>query len=294
MKSVRFAFAVLLLAGSAAIQGFAQAGPPPGPPPGPPMDKGFFVFMGAGRGWDKAVTGAPFSAQAVTESKQTLSDGNVIDHKNTASIYRDSEGRTRIDRTLSVIGPWSASGTPPEIITIHDPVAGVSFVLNAAKKIAYKMPMPPAGGNPPLRGAFMFGGGGGGIVTSGFLGGNGAASVSAGKLGESWQRSSQPLGSKDIDGVVAQGTQTTVVIPAGSIGNAKAITTVSERWYSPDLQIDVMTRRDDPRFGETTYQLTDIQLGEPSPSLFQVPPGYTVQEGPLRAHFHTAGNASDR
>src|SRR5437870_8812925 len=48
----------------------------------------------------KVVKGAPYSAQAVTESLQTLADGNRIVHKNTAQVYRDSEGRTRRDQTV--------------------------------------------------------------------------------------------------------------------------------------------------------------------------------------------------
>src|SRR5579872_7151274 len=41
------------------------------------------------------VKNAPYSAQAVTETTQRLVDGNRIARKTTASLYRDSEGRTR-------------------------------------------------------------------------------------------------------------------------------------------------------------------------------------------------------
>jgi hypothetical protein len=53
--------------------------------------------------------------------------------------------------------------------------------------------------------------------------------------------------------------RTTITIPAGEIGNERAIEIVSERWYSPELQLVVMTRHSDPRTGETVYRLTNHQ-----------------------------------
>jgi hypothetical protein len=79
--------------------------------------------------------------------------------------------------------------------------------------------------------------------------------------------------------VNAQGTRHTRTIPAGQIGNDKPITIVSEHWYSNDLQMVVMSKRSDPRFGDTTYKLTNIQRQEPAASLFTVPADYTVQQG---------------
>jgi hypothetical protein len=55
---------------------------------------------------------------------------------------------------------------------------------------------------------------------------------------------------------------------------------VSERWFSPELGVVVMSRRSDPRFGETTYRLQNIARGEPSPELFQVPSDYTIEAMP--------------
>ncbi|MCP9493251.1 MAG: hypothetical protein MSG64_02225 [Pyrinomonadaceae bacterium MAG19_C2-C3] len=88
------------------------------------------------------------------------------------------------------------------------------------------------------------------------------------------------LGKQSFDGVEAEGTRTTRTIPAGEIGNERPLEIVSERWYAPALQAVVMTRRSDPRSGETTYRLTNINRGEPSRSLFEVPADYTVKESP--------------
>jgi len=86
----------------------------------------FFVTGDAGGG--ELVKGAPYSADAVTETIQLLSDGNRIVHKNTSKIYRDGEGRKRQEMTINALGPW-ASG-PITMVTIMDPVAKVMWELD--------------------------------------------------------------------------------------------------------------------------------------------------------------------
>ena len=88
------------------------------------------------------------------------------------------------------------------------------------------------------------------------------------------------LGTQVMEGVKVEGTRTVMRIEAGKIGNDRPIEVVSERWYSPELQVVVMTKHSDPRFGETSYKLTGIDRREPPPALFQVPPDYKVVEGP--------------
>src|SRR4030095_14150935 len=87
----------------------------------------------------KPVKGAPYAAEAVTESTQTLSDGNRIQHKSTAGVYRDSEGRTRREQTLGAIGPWAVSGDAPQTIFIDDIVVGVHYILNPKDRTARKI-----------------------------------------------------------------------------------------------------------------------------------------------------------
>ncbi len=100
------------------------------------------------------------------------------------------------------------------------------------------------------------------------------------KPGPNTNEVKEQLGKQNIEGVEAEGTRTTVTIPAGDIGNERPIEIVSERWYSPELQLVVMTRHSDPRFGETTYKLTNINRTEPAKSLFEVPSDYTIKESP--------------
>ncbi len=87
---------------------------------------------------------------------------------------------------------------------------------------------------------------------------------------------SDPLGKRVIEGVEAEGTRSTITIPAGQIGNERPLDTVSERWYSNELKTVVLTTRKDPRTGESNYKLTNLRRGEPSRQLFEVPSDYKI------------------
>src|SRR5215472_8460477 len=121
------------------------------PPPGSPTAHvgggamGFQFVSGEIGVSTNVVKGAPFSLEATVESAQTLADGNRIVHHQEVRLYRDSKGRTRREETLAAIGPWSASGVPPTIITIQDPVSGANYSLDPQHKIATKLPSFPTG-----------------------------------------------------------------------------------------------------------------------------------------------------
>jgi hypothetical protein len=72
--------------------------------------------------------------------------------------------------------------------------------------------------------------------------------------------------------------RTTITLPPGNVGNDRPIEIVTERWFSPELQVVMQTRRVDPRVGETVYQLIDITREEPPRHLFEVPADYTIEE----------------
>lgn len=233
-----------------------------GAPPARPVDGGWgggrLRLLGIEAALEnKVVTGAPYSAQAVTERTQVLANGNKIDQKSTATVYRDSQGRTRREMTMGPIGPWAGPKNPTPMVLINDPVAGLGYVLNPGKQTAVQHPL----------GAFKR------------FAGN--AQHRQARLQESnANATTESLGSRMVAGVEAEGTRTTVTIPAGQIGNAQAIQIVTEKWYSPALQIVVMMTRNDPRLGSTTYQLTNINQTEPDPELFKVPSNYTMRERP--------------
>jgi hypothetical protein len=89
------------------------------------------------------------------------------------------------------------------------------------------------------------------------------------------------MGDKAIDGIPVTGTRTTNTIPAGTIGNDKDIVITRETWYSPDLKLVLQTTQTDPRFGKTTYSLTNVERSEPDSTMFQIPAGYTVEKVPV-------------
>ncbi len=165
--------------------------------------------------------------------------------------------------TLPAIGAWGTSGqAAPHVVFINDSVAGARYVLQPDKKVARKMPWRHhgrSGGPPP--------------------GAEGNAQSGPRRGGDQSDVTTTSLGTQTINGVTAEGTRATRTIPAGAIGNANAIVITNERWYSPDLQMVVMSKRSDPFVGETTFQLTNIQKQEPDASLFQVPSDYAVKQG---------------
>jgi hypothetical protein len=92
------------------------------------------------------------------------------------------------------------------------------------------------------------------------------------------QPKTEPLGTKTLEGVQVTGTRTTSTIPAGTIGNDRDLNIIRETWYSSDLKLMVQSTQSDPRFGETTYTLKNIQQGSPDVTLFQVPANYTIDK----------------
>ena len=225
-------------------------------------------------GMGKAIKGAPYTANAVTETTQTLADGNRIVNKTTAFLARDSEGRTRREENFAKVGSLHANAG--KAVIINDPVAHAQYMSKPGGSSGEGTVVNLSDLNDKLQHiriesregkATLSGGGGGAVMTRrlgpGAEGGGdepGAASVKQ-----------ESLGTQLIEGVSAEGTRVTRTIPAGTIGNEKPIVITVETWKSPDLQIVVLSKRTDPRFGETTYKLTDITRGEPDPSLFQVP-----------------------
>jgi hypothetical protein len=91
------------------------------------------------------------------------------------------------------------------------------------------------------------------------------------------ETSTRALGSRDINGVRAEGKLTTRTIAAGKVGNRAPIVITQESWFSPELQITVHSRHNDPRFGESIYSVNNLKRVEPTADLFKVPADYTVR-----------------
>jgi hypothetical protein len=235
------------------------------------------------------VKNAPYRADQITETTQTLGDGTRIHNEHQVTIYRDSQGRVRRET--------------PDQISIWDPNSGVGYTMDTKSMTAGKMQVSVSAGagnsgnigfsfrtQTGTASSAMAGGGGnenirvlktltataddseGGPVTAVF----GRAETKAGLAGAANKES---LGTRIMEGVGAQGDRETNTIEAGAIGNDRPIQIISERWYSSDLQVDVMTRHSDPRTGDEMVRLININRAEPDSSLFQVPAGYQITEG---------------
>jgi hypothetical protein len=220
-----------------------------------------------------SVKGAPYSAEAVTETTQTLADGNRIVNRQSSMQYRDGMGRERHEQTLMMVPAEAKAG--PEIVMISDPIANVSYSLNTREHSAQKM---PDSGTPKVKTAFFAGTpvalNVSGLKATARIILNGSAASEADKP--------EDLGSQLVEGVLANGTRVVHTIPAGQIGNERPIQVTDETWYSPELQITVMSRHSDPREGETVYKLNNVTRAEPDPSLFRVPTDYVINDfGPI-------------
>lgn len=245
--------------------------------PGPEI--GTFEFISSEMLPGKVVKGAPYSAEAVTESIQTLSDGNRITRRSTSSVARDSEGRTRRESDLAGLGPLAAE-EGPRLAFINDPVAGTHIILDEKNRTARKMTVTHSESSDGRIVERRIAVRGPGVETEEHIAVPAMAGIALeriqAKLSDAKEES---LGTRDIEGVKATGTRRTITIPAGQIGNDRAIEIVSEQWVSPELQTLVYRRHNDPRVGETIYKLTRISRAEPSKALFEVPAEYKVIEG---------------
>ena len=240
------------------------------------------VTKGAGT----PVKSAPYSATITTESVQTLGDGTHISQSINGNVARDSEGRVRQDTALPSIGNLSATDAP-HLVFIQDPVAQTSYTLNLTDKTAQKMPaLPPpmnmtAGG--PDSGGKMIVQMSDSVAGAGPLPGPpppGIMMQRTFRTADQGKAATEDLGTQTMEGVLVSGVRMTRTIPAGEMGNDRAMSIVTEVWTSPDLKTIVYSKRSDPRMGEQTFQLTNIQRAEPDASLFTVPADFKIVDGP--------------
>jgi len=239
------------------------------------------------------VKGAPFCATVVTEHNQSLSDGNRIHTTDSSQLCRDSEGRTRREAGLNLLGAGPQTSAP-KLVTIVDPVAGVRYLLDSTNKIAQKMPLRMLDG-PGAKGPGAPGTKNEEVMVYRHAGDPGS-DVVYNKIeirkddgsGEAAPKS-ESLGDQTIEGIHATGTRMTTTIPAGKMGNEKPIAVTSERWYSPELKATVMTKHDDPWAGELKTEFKNVVASEPDASLFTIPADYKViddKEGPIKIRIN--------
>lgn len=220
---------------------------------------GMFEFGGLMGGFGgKTVTGKPVQASFTITRTESM-PGNTITNTTTGTYARGADGSTYRDVKLAAIGPWAASGKAQEFAYIRNVTKATQSIVNVTKG-TYQ--------------AF-------------------AIHVRTAPQGTTKTRPTRPASPNETVTDNPNGTytdpatnsvypaddrKTTRTIPAGAIGNANAIVVTSERWYSPALDLVLEETRSDPRFGTTTYQLTNIGQS-PSAALFTPDPSFTQVQG---------------
>ena len=197
---------------------------------------------------DKLTPNAPFSAEIVIENTRRLYDGSTVTKQTKGAVYRDRQGRTRREQPLETIGAFnvvSEDGAPAKLVFINDFPGRTHYFLDLNRQIARKHPLPE--NRPRLPGT------------------------------EPKNGTTESLGTKILEGVAVEGTRTTFEIPVGQIGNDKPVAVVTEKWFSPELQVVVLSRHVDPIAGEHIFRLVNIKKGEPPADLFTVPGNFKIQ-----------------
>lgn len=249
--TVRAGFVAVAAAGVALIVG-AQG--PPGGFAGP--GTGMFEFGGLMGGFGgKTVKGKPFQASFTITTVQTL-PGNSITNTKSGTVARDTDGSTYRDVTFSAIGPW-ASGKTHEVSYIRNLSTSMEYIIDVMKGTYEAFPLrerPPKGGK------------------------NGPADSASSNETVTENPNATYADTATNTQYRVDDRLVTRTIPAGQIGNLAPMVITTERWYSSDLDVLVKETRSDPRFGTTTYQLTNI--GQPqSSSLFLPNPSFTQVQG---------------
>ena len=179
-------------------------------------------------------SGAPYSADEIHERLKPTAGGKLVaEPPELHHIYRDSQGRTRTERPVS--------HSHLLIVEIQDPVAGFEYVLDPQARIAHRWKVSRSRTYPIAKDTAE-------------------SSRPAG--------SDQSLGTRMIEGFLAEGTRTVVHLEGGP--------STIDMWKIPELSVLVLSRNTLPRSGVFITRLSHIQRSEPDPALFQAPSGYAV------------------
>ena len=185
---------------------------------------------------------APFNAIVNTTSSRLLSDGTTITVVNHRRVVRDKAGRIFQERRMLVPDDGKHESLVTQI-EITDPVAHKSYICFPREKTCQLEFFQAEEFSPPATGAGP---------------------------------NREALGERLINGVETVGTLVTHVIPSQMIGNDQPIAMKVETWYSPVLGVNLITKREDPRSGSQTFELSEIMIGDPGAGYFKVPDGYRV------------------
>lgn len=189
-----------------------------------------------------SIPNASFSAVVNTESIRQMPNGATITLKNHRAVARDIAGRIFQERRLLV----PEDGKHESVVTqieISDPVAHELFICVPKEGVCQVEHFTGSTFQPPR---------------------------SAADAQREGSANFQDLGRQSISGIETVGTRETVVIEAGKIGNDSPLEVQREYWYSPQLEVNLLIKLQDPRIGIQNFEMSDISLAEPDAKLFKV------------------------
>ncbi|HEY4879680.1 MAG TPA: hypothetical protein VIH97_11185 [Candidatus Acidoferrales bacterium] len=198
------------------------------------------------------VPNVPMTAVVEVQSTQMLDDGTSVSKKTFNNIARDSQGRIYNERRA--LEPDSFDGTPPIIsMHIYDPSTKLNTFMEVDTRLArqsVRLETTPA------------------LVLA-------QSRPSVAPVNRPGYQE-QDLGTESMENVVVHGLRKTRTIPANASGTGKPVVVTDEYWYSEELHLNMLVKHDDPRTGQQTVAVTQVNRSEPSPSMFEIPADYKI------------------
>jgi hypothetical protein len=222
-----------------------------------------------------AIRDTAFSAEVQVETVWPLREGGTTQRKSTYLIYRDSQGRTRLDLMSD---QTNATDSRPRTSVINDPAASSTYLLDHRRATVRKMPLvAEVEQESQPRVVQTTRGTAPGFINVVPQNSHVAKAIVIRERSASQLAEKEQLGQREISGVIAEGTRFVRAISLGASGNENPIQITTEEWYSIELQTIVAITISDPRFGRSEYRLVNIVRGDPSPALFVIPQTYKVK-----------------
>jgi hypothetical protein len=189
---------------------------------------------------------APFTGTLDTTWVRHFGDGTEITLKNHRKISRDKMGRIFQERRMLVPDDGKTESAITQI-EISDPVKHELYICRPAEHVCQLEVLSlPEGADPSILGKRPAG--------PGF----------------------EQLGKQTMLGVETVGTRQITVIETGAIGNDRPVLVRREFWYSPHLGVNLLSIREDPRFGTQKFEFSELILDAPDTNLFEPPADATI------------------
>jgi hypothetical protein len=208
------------------------------------------------------ITGAPYSGEQQNDGVELAPNGSIVRNSWSEFIYRDSLGRTRTDRRMSLDPAYSQA----RFAQIVDPVEGYEYFVDPVNKVAHRIKIPQVSEASGTE-----------FPTVAELA---KASLHYNTLlmpKGSRETSSESLGQRSIGGILARGEQKTYTGEGSS-----SIRT--ETWMWDAMKLIVLSKRSDTSGNNSVTRLFNWSSAEPDPALFPPLAGYTVvdEERPFK------------